>query len=83
MTIQKKELNILCNLHGIGVIELNIDKPLESYIRIPAKERPEVDWNTANRLAEENKDFRNYIEKIRHFYKTSHSGYLKPNTQSE
>ncbi|HJD59632.1 MAG TPA: hypothetical protein LFW20_03020 [Rickettsia endosymbiont of Omalisus fontisbellaquei] len=79
----KKELNILCNLHGIGVIELNIGEPSESYIMIPAKERPEVDWNTANRLAEENKDFCNYIEKIRHFYKTSHSKYLKSNIQSE
>lgn len=50
---------------------------------IPAKERPEVDWNTANRLAEDNKDFCKYIEKIRHFYETSHSKYLKSNIQSE
>ncbi|MCC8368577.1 MAG: hypothetical protein LN573_00605 [Rickettsia endosymbiont of Oxypoda opaca] len=78
-----KELTILCNLHGIGVIELNIDDPLESYIKIPAKERQEIDWDTANRLAKENTDFRNYIEQICHFYKTGHSKYLKPNTQSE
>ena len=50
-----KELRILASLHGIGLIELNVGEPLESQIMIPAKERNEIDWNTANRLIEEKK----------------------------
>ena len=65
-----KELRILTSLHGIGVIQLNADNPSESEILIPARERNEVDWNTANRLVKENPDFRDYIELIREFYQT-------------
>lgn len=66
-----KELRILSGLHGIGVIQLNVENPAESQIVIPAKERIEVDWNTANRLVEENTDFEEYIVKIRQFLKSS------------
>ncbi len=38
--------------------------PEDSEILIPAKEKPEIDWNMANRLAEENKDFKNYLSKV-------------------
>lgn len=65
-----KELRMLSSLHGIGFIQLNIDEPSDSQIIIPAKERKEIDWNNANRLAEENKDFREYIKVIRTFYQT-------------
>jgi hypothetical protein len=37
---------------------------------IPAKEKIKVDWDTANRLADENKDFLEYIKLIRQFYQT-------------
>ncbi len=63
------ELRILANLHGIGFIELNDKLPSESQIVIPAKERVEVDWSTANRLADENDDFKNYIKQITDIYK--------------
>ncbi len=65
-----KELRILSSLHGIGFILLNIENPSESEIIIPAKERLEIDWNTANRLATENKDFIEYIKIVRQFYQT-------------
>ncbi len=65
-----KELRMLSALHGIGFIRLNIDNPAESEIMIPANEKQEVDWNTANRLAEENRDFLEYVKLIRHFYQT-------------
>jgi hypothetical protein len=65
-----KELLMLTSLHGIGVIRLNAENPTESEILIPAKERNEVDWNTANRLVTENKDFLDYIELVRQFYQT-------------
>ena len=37
---------------------------------IPAKERDDIDWDTVNRLAEENKDFRHYVKSIRQFNQT-------------
>jgi len=58
------ELQILASLHGIGVIRLNRENPTEeSEILIPAKEK-NVNWDNANRLAEENKDFRKYINVV-------------------
>lgn len=65
-----KELRILAGLHGIGFIRLDASNPSESQIMIPAKERVEVDWDTANRLAEQNKDFLGYIKSLRQFYQT-------------
>ena len=65
-----KELRMLASLHGIGFICLDTENPSESQIMIPAKERIEIDWDTANRLTEENKDFREYIASIRRFYQT-------------
>ncbi|VEJ45362.1 COG2958 family protein [Bartonella vinsonii] len=65
-----KELRMLSSLHGIGFIRLDKDNASESQIMIPAKERNEVDWNIANRLVEENKDFFHYIKLIRQFYQT-------------
>ncbi len=69
-----KELEILCNLHGIGVINLGNDDTTESNIIIPARER-EIDWNTANRLAKENKDFRNFIKTIEELLRTEEKYY--------
>jgi hypothetical protein len=57
-------------LHGIGVILLNAENPLESQNTIPARERNDIDWNTANRLAEENEGFKQYIEHIHVFYQS-------------
>ena len=65
-----KELRMLAGLHGIGLIKLDVDNPAESQILIPAKERNSIDWNTANRLATENKDFRSFLELIKEFHQT-------------
>lgn len=65
-----KELRILSGLHGIGFIKLDIENPPESSILIPAKEKQDVDWNTANRLAKENKDFVDFVKSVRQFYQT-------------
>ncbi len=66
----KQELNILSALHGIGFILLNVEEPSESQIIIPAKEREDIDWDTANRLVQENKDFKEFIEEVTSFYQT-------------
>ncbi len=65
-----QELRMLSSLHGIGVIKLDVENPTESQILIPAIERPNIDWDTANRVAQENKDFRGYIKAVRQFYQT-------------
>jgi hypothetical protein len=65
-----KELTMLAATHGIGVIQLDSSAPSESQVMIPARERPEVDWDMCNRLAEENTDFVEYIERIKHFHQT-------------
>jgi hypothetical protein len=69
-TNTEKELNILSSLHGIGVIILNINNFSESQFLIQSKEKSEIDWHTINRIAEENKDFLDYIKQIRQFYQT-------------
>jgi hypothetical protein len=62
------ELHLLNELHGIGVIELKKDSPEESIIRIPARERHDVDWGTCNRIAAENDHFKTFISLIAEFY---------------
>ena len=66
----EKELRMLSGLHGIGLIKIDTDDPEYSEIIIPARERLNIDWNVANRLAEENTDFIEYIKLIRQFYQT-------------
>lgn len=65
-----KELRMLFAAHGIGLIQLDSDNPAESQILVPAKERPEIDWDTANRLTMENKDLMDFIKLVRQFYQT-------------
>ena len=65
-----QELRMLFALHGIGVVQLDSEELSESQIIIPARERSEIDWNTCNRLATENKDFMEFIKRVRQFYQT-------------
>lgn len=66
-----KELRLLAAAHGIGLIVLDTEDPTEgSEIRVPARERSEVDWDACNRLAEENADFRDFIRSVRQFHQT-------------
>lgn len=66
-----KELTMLAANHGIGVIQLDSAAPTESQVMIPARERLDVDWDMCNRLVEENADFVDYIERVKHFHQTS------------
>jgi len=66
-----KELRMLFAAHGIGFIKLDVDNPADSQVLIPARERDEIDWNMANRLAIENRDFLNYVKLVKQFYQTS------------
>lgn len=65
-----KELRMLFAAHGIGLIKLDVDNPADSQVLIPARERDEIDWDMANRLATENKDFLTYVKLVKQFYQT-------------
>lgn len=65
-----QELRTLSGVHGIGVMELNPSSPSDSQILIPAREKQSVDWLSADRLVQENSDFRQYIKVVRHFHQT-------------
>lgn len=65
-----KELRMLFAAHGIGLIKLDVENPSESQVLIPAKERAEIDWDTASRLATENKDFLEFVKLVKQFYQT-------------
>jgi len=65
-----KELRMLFAAHGIGLVKLDIDNPADSQVLIPARERDEIDWDMANRLATENKDFLEYVKLVKQFYQT-------------
>lgn len=64
------ELRVLSGTHGVGLIRLDLENPSESEILIPAKERTEIDWNSANRLAASSTDFTDYLNLVRQFYQT-------------
>ena len=65
-----KELRMLFAAHGIGFIKLDVDNPAASQVLIPARERDEIDWDMANRLATENRDFLEYVKLVKQFYQT-------------
>jgi uncharacterized protein len=66
----EQELRMLSSLHGIGVILLNPENPSESEMMLPSKSRPEVDWQSVNRILIENVDFKEYIELVSTYYQT-------------
>jgi uncharacterized protein len=66
----EKELRMLSALHGIGVILLNPENPSESEMILPARSRPDVDWESTNRILSENEDFREYVELVSTYYQT-------------
>ncbi len=64
----RKKLELLTQLHGIGFMQLNVAQPAASKIIFTAKERTELDFDRVNRLAEKNKDFRDYIKAVHEFH---------------
>ena len=65
-----KKLRMLFAAHGIGLIKLDADNPAESQVLIPARERDGIDWDMANRLSTENRDFLEYVKLVRQFDQT-------------
>lgn len=65
------ELRILSDLHGIGVILLDMDNPIElSKVFIPAKRKENIDWQSVNRIVEENTDFAKFVKQVSNYCQT-------------
>lgn len=60
----KDEVRRLNNAFGIGIINLNSENVYESEILFPSRINPEIDWDTVNRLANENSDFNDFLKLI-------------------
>jgi hypothetical protein len=67
-----EELNMLSALHGVGYISIDQENFAESRVIIPAQEREEVDWASANRIASENADYREYLKNVLNFLHSGH-----------
>ena len=64
------ELPTLCSLHGICILLSDVDDLFNSQVLIPAKEKPDVDWQSTNCIVSENVDFKNYIEQVGIYHQT-------------
>lgn len=60
-----EEMHRLTNSFGIGFIQLNAEHLEESEILIQAEYKEDLDWDTINKLVENNKDFEKFIENVK------------------
>jgi uncharacterized protein len=58
------ELTRLSQSFGIGVIQLNTSEPDNSKVRLPAREKSEIDWKTVDRIAAQNPDFKEFLNAV-------------------
>lgn len=61
---------MLYAVHGIGLMEIDMENPTESVVRIPAREKLSVEWSMCSRLADENRDFSSFMKKVRQYFQT-------------
>lgn len=59
------ELKRLSTSFGIGIIKVDIEDPDSSEILFPAKFKTDLDWDTINKLAGENADFKEFITRVK------------------
>ena len=58
------ELRRLNNGFGIGVIRLDAEHFMQSEILFSAKEKDFLDWDTINRLADDNRNFKSFLNDL-------------------
>lgn len=58
------EMQRLNNSFGIGFIKLNVGHIEQSEILLPAKTKEKIDWETVNRLVEENNVFSDFVKHV-------------------
>lgn len=59
------ELKRLSSSFNIGIIRLDVTDPDSSEMLYSAKEKESLDWNTVNKLVNENKDFKRFLISIK------------------
>lgn len=59
------ELARLSTSFGIGVIEVDVNDPNSTSILLAARTRENLDWETINKLTVMNKDFKQFIKRVR------------------
>ena len=59
------ELSRLTSSFGIRIIQLDLEDIDSSQILFPARSRPLLDWETINKLSEQNPDFEKFIQDVR------------------
>ena len=60
----RAELTRLSQSFGIGVIQLNIDDPEDCAVLLAPRRRTDIDWNTVDRIATVNDDFREFVSSV-------------------
>jgi hypothetical protein len=59
------ELERLASSFGIGIIQLQLPDLSESRVVYPARAKSSLDWETINKLCEENNDFRTFLQSVK------------------
>ncbi|WP_429885571.1 COG2958 family protein [Geoalkalibacter halelectricus] len=59
------ELERLASSFGIGIIHLDMEDVDNSKILYPARVKRELDWQTINKLCEQNKDFEQFLQNVK------------------
>jgi hypothetical protein len=59
------ELQRLSSSFGIGVIEIDTDDPVSTSILYPAQTKDFLDWETINKIASLNPDFRSFLRRVK------------------
>lgn len=59
------ELERLSISFGIGIIHLDIDDIDSSSILFHARTKPQLDWETMNKLSQQNEDFRQFLKDVK------------------
>jgi len=59
------ELERLAVSFGIGIIVLSLENVSDSYVVFQARVKKDLDWETMNKLSEQNEDFRRFIQSVK------------------
>lgn len=59
------ELERLASSFGIGIIQLQLTDLSESRVVYPARVKSGLDWETINKLCEQNDDFQNFLHSVK------------------
>jgi len=59
------ELERLAASFGIGIVQLDLQDIDSSRVLYPARVKPALDWETMNKLCEQNRDFQKFIQDVK------------------